>query len=181
MKTFHKYLLGLLIVAFGFSIALLGSGSANANPGYLAIGTSTAAATGTRTSLTPGASASTTLTYDSYGFVPFQTVDTATLLIQSTASSTASTLAIRFFYSMDSADWYEDNLNLTQIISASSSNVIPLQQPSVFNWTPATTTRTGKAINFKIPTRYVRVQIETTAGTSSVWATIVPIKEATNR
>ena len=128
---------------------------------------------GTSTTALVSPAATSTLTFDTYSAGRPKPSEGATLLLQSTASSTSSVLNIAFEYSQDGIDWYQDNL----INTFSTSSVISISQINSYSWVAATTARTSKAISLRTPTRFVRAVIGGSGATSSVWAQIVPVRQ----
>lgn len=154
-----------------------------ANPLQISPLTSTAAATTTVSYMTPG-TGTTTLQYDSYGTGQPRATDRAALLVQFTASTSASILGISLEYSQDAVDWYFDN----KIPQATTTQAISLQTPTSYSWIFASSTpgglpgatfanRVGKVINVDIPTRYVRAVFTNTGAAAGVYASFVPQKQ----
>ena len=81
---------------------------------FLTVGTTTpVSAGGTYAHLRAGFSTSTTPVLDSWASGTYGALDSATLLVQLTATSTAPTLEWRYEYSQDGIDWYSDDIALT--------------------------------------------------------------------
>lgn len=154
-------------------IFLINTGKVLGNSTYFGPIAGTNLATTTGTVLASG-TATSTIVYDSYGIngtgqTPGQkadATDSATLLIQLTATSTNTILTWRYEYSDNAQDWYADNLYVSN--SASSTPVLTAV-PTVYNWQFASSTsqcdtsvatgtnnRGCKIVEVKTPTRYVR-------------------------
>lgn len=165
----------------------------HANVGGFPAGAKTATATTTPAVMTPGTGTS-TVTYDSYSLngtnQPSQGVvtytDSASLLVQFTASTTASKLKIAYEYSQDGIDWYADGV--TAYFASTTTGVITVTPPNSMSWTFASTSVGGGSVlannniateilNVKTPTRYVRAVISDTGANAEVWAQFVPKKQ----
>lgn len=164
-----------------------------ANPTGFALGARTAITTTTFAVLAAG-NATTTLTYDAYGISGTNengsgstaAADSASLLVQFTASSTASKLKIAYEYSQDGVDWYQDAL--TSTFATTTTGVLNTNVPNSFSWTFASTSvgAAGILANNNLateifpvytPTRFVRAVITASGANAMVWAQIVPKKE----
>lgn len=112
--------------------------------------------------------------FDAYSSAPFA-VNSATLLVQSVASTSAAVQTITIQYSQDGIDWYQDNLSTT-----TSSSVIALNntQRTYTITGNATASTTRLAISVPTPTRFVRATVATSTALSSVWLQWVPLREA---
>jgi hypothetical protein len=163
-----KLIIGIITIA----LLAVGTTTVLANRSFFVGGPSTSVATSTVTSL--GTGQSTTLILDSFNSIP-AAVDSTTLLLQFTASTSASVLHIVPSYSMDGVDYYENNITAT----SSTSNSI-----TVGNfWTlqgNAVSSTTRKAVSIPTPTRYIRVTFTAVTGTSSIWATFATLREGSN-
>lgn len=167
--------------------------AAHANIGGFPSGAKTSAATTTPAVMTPGTGTS-TIVYDSYNLngtnEPTTGVvtdtDSATLLVQFLASSTASKLKIEYEYSQDGIDWYQDGVSNT--FASSTDGVININLPNSFTWTFASTSLDGLPVSAAnnlsteiVPvitaTRYVRAVISDTGANAEVWAQFVPKKQ----
>lgn len=168
-------------------------GTVHANVGGFPPGAKTATATTTPAVMTPGTGTS-TVVYDSYNIngTNEQTTgvvsdtDEAALLVQFTASSTASKLKIAYEYSQDDVDWYQDGITI--LFASSTTGIISTNIPNSMSWTFASTSVGGAGIlasnNFATeilpvvtPTRYVRAVISDTGANAEVWAQFVPKKQ----
>jgi len=104
-------------------------------------------------------------------------VDTGVLLIQSTASNTASIIDVTLYYSDDAVDWFAESPStqgLNMFVHSSTT------APHRFTGnTTASTTRFTLDIG-EVPTRYVKavVSVPTGAASSSVWTQWVAKKES---
>lgn len=164
---------------------------AHANPGGFPPGARSATATSTVTVLTPTVGTS-TVVYDAYningtnqGTTGVTTdTDSASLLVQFTASSTASKLKIAFEFSQDGVDWYADGLSVE--LASSTTGTIVDNSPDFISWTFASTSLNAGPIggsyaseifNVPTPTRYVRSVITVSGANAMVWAQFVPKKQ----
>lgn len=175
-----------------FSLFLV-TGKVQANPTGFTKTAQSAVATTTFALLTPGTGTS-TIVYDSYGINGTNeaqsgstfAADTATLLVQFTASSTSSKLKVSYEYSQDNVDWYADGV--TNLFASSTTGVINLAILNSFTWTFASTSLGGAGVSatnnlsteilaVPTPTRYVRAVISVTGANAQVWAQFVPKKQ----
>jgi hypothetical protein len=184
----------------GLLIAIVLAASAitvKANPSFFVRTVQTATATSTIAYMTPG-NATSTLIYDSYAQGTPRASDSALLLTQFTASTTASNLAIALEYSNGDGstdcstspglcDWYKDNL--FTITNASTTQATNIAVASSLAWNFASSSQGGaavlstnqralKAILVPMPTRYVRAVFTITGANGAVWAQIVPKRES---
>lgn len=187
-------LVGLSMVA---AILLLPRNRAEANPqGFTcpAFGPLGTASTSVR-SIGPG-TGTTTLVYDSFcangsnqptsgnAFLPVNLA----LLVQETASSSASVLNMDVEYSQDNVDWYQDNyLASTTGAAGWTGSSFPVALPNRISWTFASSTvggspnpgvaagtRLGKVFKLSTPTRYLRVIFTAQTASSTLWGEILP-------
>lgn len=166
----YKKIILASIIAFALSFFVVSTARANPSIFLTRVQTSTATSSPTQIFI---ATATTTLVFDAYANYDPVSGDSGTLLIQQTASSTASVVSVFFEFSQDGIDYYADSLDL-----ASTTAGISLNSDRVYTWGAATVNRSSKAIGFKSPTRFVRANIKQTAGTSTVWAEIIPKRQA---
>lgn len=167
--------------------------SAHANPTGFAKPAMTAVATTSPAVMNPGTGTS-TVVYDAYGINGTNesqsgstyVADSAILLVQFSASSTASKLKVAYEYSQDGIDWYQDGV-VAQLAST-TPGVMPVSVPNSFTWTFASTSVGGAAVTANnsvstlalpvaTPTRYVRAVISDTGNNAMVWAQFIPKKE----
>jgi hypothetical protein len=184
-KTLSTALSGV-IALFGFT------GLALANPSSFATAISTSAATSSPSYMTPGRATTTTPVYDAYsqtangGFT--SKADYAGLLVQFSASSTASILGITAEYSQDGIDWYQDFVVDPNQIATSTGPTFSLVNPFAFSWKFASSTlggispsstsnRATAALLVPTPFRYTRLVFSMTGGNGAVWASLLPIKQ----
>lgn len=192
-----KYLYSLIaLFALGYA------GYALANPSLNSSGAALATATSSPVFMTPG-TATSTVVYDAYEVngtnqtngSNTNLADSATFLLQLTASSTNTIVNVNFEYADSSSvdckaqqnncDWYQDGISI-----GATSTVTNLSLANTFQWKYASTTpglgahvasnnRGGRVIQVKTPTRYVRAIITLNlAGTNgAVWGKFVPKKE----
>lgn len=188
MTTTHKIAIPTLFLAIlGLTYAL----TAHANPPDF-IRQSSATATSTGTFMTPG-TATTTFYYDSNQITGSTAkTDAAALGVIFTASSTLSTLGIRYEYSQGVAgvncvnsptlcDWYADSYSTAPTTTWSGTN------PNSITWTFASTTLvSGYAGTLTIaprlffvptPTRYVRAVTTITGANGTVWGEFIGEKQ----
>lgn len=159
----------LLVVLIGVTFGVIGT--AKANRSYFVPTVQTATAT---SSMDYMRATNSTLTLDAYSSTPVA-VNSATLLVQSIASTSAAVQTITIQYSQDGIDWFQDNLSTT-----TSSSVIALNNTqrtyTITGNATASTTRT--AISVPTPTRFVKATVATSTALSSVWLQWVPLREA---
>lgn len=153
----------ILIAGYAFlpnkNIVLAAQSVFNTKP-YLLVGTSTPVfAGGTFAHLKGGISTSTTPILDSWAAGTGNALDSATLLVQFTATSTPPTLKWRYEYSQDAIDWYAEDIELT----TNASTTVHVRDFAEHSWVFASTTagtasnsRILKKIDVKTPLRYVR-------------------------
>lgn len=178
------------------TMALLGGGVALANPFYSGLSASTAAATSTQAFLRPGVGTTTPI-YDSYELYGTnqtnggnQTIpDVVSVMLNGTASSTASTFAVQCEYSNNyngitgNGDWYQD-----EVLPATSTVPVGIASPISYSFAyasstpgaggiPTNTNRFMKVIECPVPLRFVRAVITVTGANGTVWASIVPTKQ----
>ena len=190
----------LVLLAIGYFIFLTPVFGA---PSFNTQAAATAAATTTITYMTPGA-ATTTLVYDSSQINGtnqtntsgnYYSADSAILAVQLTGSSTATVLVTQLEYSTDNIDWYSNSMDVF------AAGAIAIATPSTsYTWTFASSTiggvtpllappasvgtganrgdRNAKIVEIKTPVRYVRAVFTMTGANGSIYATIVPKKEA---
>ncbi len=177
-----KYIFGTLlgaVLTFAFVV--------HANPSYLNR-TQSAAATTTLAYLDPFASSGTvatsTLTINNSGTV-FPSLDSATIAVQFTASSSASTLEIQPQFSSDGTDWYGVASSTVSLTSPApmSDGRIDLQFASSTNFQSNgdAATRVLKIYTIPTYTKYSRVlfYLRSSSLRGAVWAEVIS-KQQTN-
>lgn len=193
MKNLKYFLPGAVVIG-----VLAFAGIALANPFYRGLSAQTALATSTQAYLTPG-TGTTTPIYDSYeqygtnetnggdNTLPTQVA----ILLNGVASSTATTINVTCEYSdtyngkTGNGDWYQNDVLLSTSTNAGLQSVTGFNS---FSFTYASTTVGGapvlantnrfeKVVVCPVPLRFVRAVVTDAAGSSSVWASIVPIKQ----
>lgn len=195
MDILKKNSWGLLIPLACAVILFSGifAATTHANPGGFPPGAKTATATTTPAVMTPNTGTS-TVVYDSYNIngTNEQTTgvvsdtDSASLLVQFQASSTASKLKIAFEFSQDNIDWYADGTSV--LIASTTTGIINANVPNSITWTFASTSLGGGPVlannsqsnavfNVVTPTRYVRAVISDSGNNAMVWAQFVPKKQ----
>lgn len=123
-------------------------------------------------------SASKSIVYDTFNQgstnpSPFK-ADSATLLLQSTASSTSSVYKISYSYSQDGIDYYTDNITLP-----ATTTTFNINTGSAYQFTAIGTTLALNALPLPVPTRFVKVTVSLTGAAGAFWAEIVPSKQFT--
>ena len=148
------------------AIAILIAGTAFANQSvfnikpYLTVGTTTAVSSGgTYAHLKGGISTSTTPILDSWASGTYGALDSATLLVQLTATSTPPTLMWRYEYSQDGIDWYAEDIEL----NTSATTTIHVRDFAEHSWVFASSTagtnsssKSLKKLDVSTPLRFVR-------------------------
>lgn len=162
-----------LIIISATALAIVGILSvAHANSSFTYPSVATATATSSVTSLAQGAS--TSLITDSYSTGIPRLNATAVVLLQEVASSSASVLDVSVSYSQDGIDYFADSVNI-------STTTVPvrLTDPNFYRLTGNTVSSTTRsAFVISLPTRYAKVTFTATTGISSIYAIIVPQREA---
>lgn len=193
MKNMLPTVVGFLCIMAVLAFASI----THANPSAYATTVQTAVATTSISYLVPGATnATTTLIYDSYAARP-TIADKASLQVQFTASSTATTLTISYEYTngapgLDclgtpaSCDWYQDETRIN--VNATTSQPFSVNLPNSLNWTFASSSQAGGTVSatnnralkvFTVPTpaRYTRAIFWLTGTNGGIWAQMIPAKE----
>lgn len=185
MKKYILIVIGLLFVT-----SYLIVDNARANPSRLSTPSSCASATATTTlSYVRAGTATTTLTCDtSKNGVGVDTFEKAYLALQHTASSTSSTITIRFEYSQDGIDWYASNIfDQTGLSTTTATSIIydGVTHSHQINFASSTNACADAVIAnnnlnchlipVPVPTRYVRAVFTAPAGAtgSGVWAQFI--------
>lgn len=191
VKNVAAVLLGVGMILSMFAFAT----PASANTSTFGIPAATAEATSTVKSM-PAGTGTTTLTFDAFNQTfsggQKQRPDFGLLVIQRTASSSASVLNVAFEFAEETSgfdcdvtptacDWYRDFTDFgatTTPTVAPVSRSIRLQAAST-TIGGATSTTPRETYAFVLPTvaRYTRVIFTTTGGSSTVWAKIIPIQQ----
>lgn len=176
MTINHKRHLGLIaLIAAACVAAFAFVGVARANPSIFLTPPASAAATSTLTYISAGGSA-TSSALDEYASPNTNfAYEQNALLIQYVASSTSAVLGIRFQYSMDGIDWYDDDYLYGPI--ATTSLQAGIQQAIAYNWTPISTATTSKVINVPSPARRVRAIFTETGAAGGVWYQWAPSRQ----
>lgn len=155
------------------------SGTAHANPLRFPPAVPSATATTTLTFMSNGAATSTLATYDSYanngvsGGGSSQAMDSVAILLQTTASSTASVYWITFEYSMDGVDWYADNA-----VTRTTAGTINASGANSYSFTASSTAREGRLIVAPAPTRFIRMKSTVAGANGAIWGAIQPQKQS---
>lgn len=159
-----------LAIAFLVALSFSGVNSVGANP-LLFYSQPVNFASTSVIYMSPG-TATTTNVIDSSRVGPGYAIDSASLLIEFIASSTASTLKWKFEFSQDGIDWYSDN----QELSTNATTTTQVRDFKEFSWTFASTTvgtqtapqSTGrKLISVPTPTRFTRTVFYLPAGSTN--------------
>jgi hypothetical protein len=148
-----------------------------------------------------GGTATTTLVQPAYQNGNSSGLNSATLLVQYTGSSTLSVLNIAFEYASASSgvncqinpnacDWYKDTLfgAGSPISTSTSANPIGLNTPNSYTLTFSSSTlagaagissRTTRILNVQTPAQYVRAVITMPVGSfpGALWAEWLPVKQ----
>lgn len=191
-----SFLIALCLAVFATAFTLFRV--AKANPSFFIGGQATASATTTLTYMTPG-TATTTLPQPATNSGNATGINTATLLVQFTGSSTASTINIAFEYAnsdsgvdcsvtQSACDWYRDSLMGYNAVVSTTTNTVSLGPTNVYSLPFASTSvggaggissRTTRIINVQTPAQYVRAVITMPAGSlnGAVYAKFLPVKE----
>lgn len=198
MTIVKKALIAFLVTGILFSLVLIGAtiNKVQANPSFYPQPASFSTATSTGQFMTPG-TGTTTVVYDSYCISGTNqpicgntnAINSAALLLQFSASTTASALSVRFEYSQDGIDWYGDGY----VNVATTTIPVGITINTSFNWTFASSTvggmagglagiggtnnRDNKIIKVVTPTRFVRAIITLTGANATIWSQIQPLKE----
>ena len=161
------------ILAALFLTALVFATQVHANPsGFVTLaGSATATTTRTFVTTTQNATSSALDTYTNYGSA--YAFGSNQLLVQYEASSTSAVLGIRYQYSQDGIDWYDDNY----YNQATTTQTVDISQYTSYKWTPVSVATTSKLISVPTPTRYTRVIFTETGANGAVWYTWVPKRE----
>lgn len=183
-------------------IFLVNTRGATANPSQI-YETKTAASTSTISYMTQG-TATTTLIADSQSDGG-QVYDSATLMVQFTATSTLSQVAMRFEYANQTfnggqfvdcttnptaCDWYSNKTSLLASSTSGSGNIASVDGGTVWTFASSSQSCTNglavssnnrgcMAFSLPVPSRYVRAvfTIPPTASPGGVWAVIVAKRE----
>lgn len=182
-----KYILPVSVfIASLFMVGL----TVHANPSFFQRQATAPGATSTIAFMTAG-TGTTTLTFD-LGVSQANAADSATLLIQDTASSTAPVLKFRQEFSNDNIDWYSDvTPNYLPSLAGGNSTTTAVITPfHEYSITFATSTngdmggsgtpgRSNVAIQISTPTRYTRIKlyVPVSGGNQSIWAEIAAKKQ----
>lgn len=188
----------VLLSGLIFITALMIFSVAKANPSFFIVGQATASATTTVAFMTAG-TATTTLYQPSNNNGNTTGINAATLLVQFTGSSTASSIQIAFEYANNDAgvdcsvtpaacDWYRDSLYGAAGVISTTTPSVGLGPTNIYTLPFASTsvggsgllsTRTNRIINVQTPAQYVRAVITMPVGSLSgaVWAKFLPVKE----
>lgn len=159
-------IVGLAIIAVITSFAV----HVRANPLYYMVPQTSATATTTVVYLSSTGQATSTAV-DAYTSVN-QAVNSISLFVQNAASSTSSVLNVRFQYSYDSIDWYDDEF-LPPATSTPATVAVPLS----YQWTALGTATSSKVLPSRMPMRYVRAIFTETGAAGAIWYGWQPIRE----
>jgi UDP-N-acetylmuramoylalanine-D-glutamate ligase len=167
MKNTKYYIIGLTVAL----LMIAGVSVVKANKLYFISTTQTSSAT---TSPDYMRATNSVLILDAFANANYNALNSATLLVQSTASTSNAVQTITINYSQDGIDWYNDTVSTT-----TSASGIPLNNTQrtyvITGNTTASTTRL--AIIVPTPTRYIRATVATSTALSSVWLRWVPVRE----
>lgn len=146
--------------------------TASANPVYLANSCQTATATTTVNFMQAGL-ATTTINCEVIDYRNSQKGESAIVLMQSVASSSASLQTVTISYSMDGVDYY-DVVNTAASTTPNQALNTQLTYILAGNSLASTTRR---AFIIDTPTKWIRLAFSATTGNSSIWAKIIPFKQ----
>ena len=168
-------MLGTITVLITFSVAM-------ANPSVFPAPIKSTAATttpyaylGVTGNASPVAAQATTTAinvYNSTANPSSSNFDKNYLMVQMAASSTSSRLNVRFQFSTDGIDWYDDNL------TATSSPTNDIRTPRSFDWYAQVTATTSKIIEVPTATSYVRAVFTSYTASSTIWYQWGPTRQA---
>ena len=182
-KLILGFILGAMFIT-ALGIALV----ARANPLIFPSTSKSAAATTTHSYLTAG-TATTTHQYDAYSQPSGFALDRAMLLIQHSASSSASVLRTYIEYSQDGQDWYQDGGTIADGYASTTKPFYLSAVQSYDNQFASTTAgwrspgnraaTTTRAILVKTYTRFIRAVFVAPVGSdpSGVWSEWVPVRQ----
>lgn len=199
MSLIQKKLLAVLVSLAIIAVAtLLLVPKAGANPSFFIVGQATATATTTLTFMTAG-TATTTVVQTATNNGNTMGLNAATLLVQFTGSSTASSLNLTFEYANSDAgvdcsvtptacDWYKDGLLGAAAVVSTTTQALNLGTVANYTLPFASTTvggligiatRTTRIINVQTPAQYVRAVFTLPIGSlnGGLYAKFLPTKE----
>lgn len=148
------------------AVVIVTTSTVKANRSYFVPSVTTALAT---TSMDYMRATNSVLPLDAYTTSP-TAINSATLLVQSIASTSAAVQTITIDYSQDGVDWFSI-ATTTKGYDLNNTK----QTYTITGNTTASTTRVG--ITVATPVRYVRATVATSTALSSVWLQWVPIRE----
>lgn len=159
------------VIALALGLVVITASITHASPQTL-INTN-AVATTTPTFVTTTQNATTTA-LDTYGqpSPSGYSFDRNVLLMQYAASSTSAVLNVRFQFSKDGVDWYDDNTGASATSSASISSA------NSYSWTPVGTATSSKMVTVSTPTRYTRAIFSESGANGAVWYDWQPQRQA---
>lgn len=165
-KIWFAGIISVALLIIGFSAQLT-----HASPQTLVITSPVATTTPTFVSTTQNATSTVLDTYgqpapSGYGF------DRNVLLMQYAASSTSAVLSIRYQYSKDNIDWYDDDTG------TATTTVFDVSAANSFKWTPTGTATSSKMITAPTPTRYTRAIFTVTGANGAIWYDWQPQRQA---
>lgn len=204
MKSFIiKHKVVSIVSGLATIFAFFFAGIVYANPSAFVKGVATSTSTSTPTYF--AITATTTLAFDAFQLAGTQPssnkVDTATIGIQLTATSTATVLTWRYEFAIDQAgvdcsvtqtacDWYSDNLisSTNATTTQNIDNSVPFTHTWKFSSSTdycsssqfvASSSRGCKLIVVPTPTRYIRVVFYLAPGSANgaIYAALVPTRE----
>lgn len=191
MKKLIYVIGGVLITTLAFILFISNVPNVGANPSQLPIHGNCKTSSSTSSPYYIVANTATsTLTCDAYNLdtnnVNPLSLNTASLLVRYQGSSTASIMNIKFEYSNDGSDWYQNTLGQ---VSFATSTQVKLGTLNSYSWQYSSSTNLGggslvsatstRIIDVPVPTRYVRVifSSEVAVYNGAVWAELVPKQE----
>lgn len=176
LRYFAAAVLGALLTltALGLWVS-----TTHANPLYYPVATQSATATTSVTWLTSSGAASqaTSTALDSYQASVTNGWDELTLIVQTAASSTSSSLNVRFQYSINGIDWADDNVSQSVGNFSTTTATASVQVPLSYQWLAAGTATSSKILNVATPARFVRAIFTQTGAAGNLWYAWQPVRQ----
>jgi len=148
----------------------------HANPSSFFSPVKSATATTSPTFLnTAGTFQATSTALDNYtsSGLTFFAYDRNSLMVQMAGSSTAALLNIRYQFSTDGIDWYDDDITS----GTSTASVIDVRNPTNYNWLANVTATSSKLLSVPAVTRYVRAVFTESGASAAIWYQWEPVKQ----
>lgn len=173
LKYFAAAIVGML-VALGALAAFVSS--TQANQLYFPITTTSATATTTAAFLTSSGQA-TSSALDAYQASVTNALDGLSLFVQFAASSTSSSLNIRFQYSYNNIDWYDDSVSQAVGVISTTTMTASLQPYLSYQWPAYTVATSSKILPVPTPMRYVRAVFTESGAAGAFWYGWQPVRQ----